>query len=374
MAYKIRIGLTGGGTGGHVYPLLAVADALRIPVSVSEPAELHYFGPTGAFGGEFLARNVTTHAISSSKLRRYASIQNIIDIPKFIWSFFQAFVSVYRVMPDALFSKGGPGALPVVFAAWFYRIPILVHESDSIPGLTTRLTAMFAKRIAISFTSASAHFPKAKVAFTGNPVRQDLLSNLPGKAEALSALGFTPDLPLVVVLGGSQGSVRINTFIGESLSLMLEKAQVLHQTGPLNEWNREDALSGVPEIVQSRYVAVPFLDTPGLQQALVAADVVVSRAGAGSIYELAAFGKPAILVPLHGSAGDHQRVNASEYSRTGAATVFEESNLTPNVFSTELSRLLGDAGERAQMSERARAFFKPDAAKILANELVILSQ
>lgn len=372
--YTIRIGLTGGGSGGHVYPLLAVASALRENYRGNEPLEIHYFGPRGQFENEFSIRGIKTHSISSSKLRRYASLQNILDIPKFIWSFFQAFVSLYRVMPDVLFSKGGPGAIPVVFAAWFYRIPVLIHESDSVPGLTTRITAKLAKRIAISFNGAAQYFPVKKVAFTGNPVRPELLLNIPNQGDAKTALGFEKDIPLLFVVGGSQGSVRINRFIGENLGAFLEHVQILHQVGPENDWNREEVLEEVPDILKSRYVSVATLDTQGMTQAFAAADIVVSRAGSGSIYELASFGKPAILIPLRGAAGDHQRLNAIGYAETGAAEILEENNLTPNVFITEVTRLLGSQASRTEMSSAARSFFKPDAARILANELIVLSQ
>lgn len=373
MNYTTRIALTGGGTGGHIYPLLAVADAVRAAQPDAASCELHYFGPASSFDSEFRTRGIALHPISSSKLRRYISIQNILDIPKFFWSFFQAFAKLYAVMPDVLFSKGGPGALPVVFAAWFYRIPVLVHDSDSVPGLTTRLSAKFAKRIAISFPNAAIFFPKAKIAFTGNPIRPELFTAVPDSATAKHALGFDPAISLIVVFGGSQGSTRVNAFIAENLPAILEKAQVFHQTGLMNNWNVEEALAEVPEAFKARYRAAAVLDADMVKTALSALDIAIARAGAGTIYELAGFKKPAILIPLKGSAGDHQRLNATAYSEAGAAIVLEENNLTRNVFLSELSKLLDDPALRAEMGERAGAFFKPEAAATLANALLTLA-
>lgn len=370
----MRILFTGGGTGGHIYPLLAVADEIK--AQAKEPVEMTYIGPRSPLNAEFVSRKIRVMNVLASKLRRYATIENVLDIPKFFISILQALVWLYIEMPDVVFSKGGPGALAVVLAAWFYRIPILVHESDAVAGITNRLSGFFATKIAISFSSASESFSRKKVAFTGNPIRPSILANRLTCATAKKELGLNPDLPLLLVLGGSQGSRKMNAFVIENLKELLSEIQIFHQYGIANEQIVKDlsdlSLASLDASQWIRYKSVPYLELPELVRAFSAADIVFSRAGSGAIFEIASFGKASLLFPLPGSANDHQRANAYEYAATGAAMVFEENNLTVHLVLGKIKELLSKPERKQKMEEAAKRFFVADAAEIIAKETLLL--
>jgi UDP-N-acetylglucosamine--N-acetylmuramyl-(pentapeptide) pyrophosphoryl-undecaprenol N-acetylglucosamine transferase len=374
---EMRILLTGGGTGGHIYPLVAVAETL---IKISPPnlrLKIYYLGPNHPLNEEFRKRGIRVYNLASSKLRRYFSLENFLDVPKFFLSICQALFRLYFLMPDVVFSKGGPGALAVILAAKFYLIPIIIHESDSNPGLTNRLSAKFAARIGIAFAGAAEYFPPTKTAFLGNPLRLGLLTGEKiDIAQAKRRINFDPREPLILILGGSQGSAAINFFVLDNLEVLLKLGQIYHQTGEKNfaeaRQLSENILKNLGENYERRYRITPILDTDGIKDALLAADLVLSRAGAGAIYEIAAFGKPSILVPLNNAANDHQKKNAYEYASTGAAIVIEESNFKLNIVLVQLKKILEDKEQYQSMAEAARAFFKPQAAEIIAREILKL--
>lgn len=376
MSRTLRIGLTGGGSGGHVYPLIAVSEALeKISNQNGSFVELYYFGPSDQYGALMSAAGARMRSIASSKIRRYFSLANLIDIPKFFIGILQALWKLFWVMPDVLFSKGGPGALPVVFVAWFYRIPVIIHESDAAPGTTNLISAKFAQRVAVSFDRSSNYFDPRKTAVTGNPLRADLSAIDADKTTAKQQLGFDPSKPLILVLGGSQGSKRINEFILTVLGNLLNLTQVMHQTGTTNYMETVNlskaALSEAgPSALQ--YKPVAYLEKE-LRLALAAADLVVARAGSGTIFEIAANKKPSILIPLMEAANDHQRINAYEFSAKGAAVVIEEPNLLPEVFIGQVSNLLQNTETLDRMSVAAGEFAKLQAAEEIAKEIISLT-
>ncbi len=378
MKTDLRIVLTGGGSGGHVYPLLAVAESLeKAAAGKGIFLTLQYLGPKDSHVDALERAGVDVRPILAGKLRRYFSFANLLDVPKLFVAFVQALWKLYWIMPDAIFSKGGTGAFPVILAGWFYRIPILLHESDAKPGLNNLLSSFFARRVAVTFEAAARYFNPAKVFVTGNPVRKQLLTNILVKERSKIELGFSPDEPLLLVLCGSQGSRRVNEFVLVNLQDLMKITQILHQTGPGNfkdvsELSRA-ALLGVPlsRELKNRYKAVAYFED-NLDVALSACDIVLARAGAGTIVEVAAYGKPAILIPLREAANDHQRVNAYEFAKTGAAVVIEESNLLPGIFFGQLNELLRNPDRLQKMAEASRAFFKPDAANQIAQDLLAL--
>lgn len=379
MNRTLRILFTGGGSGGHVYPLLAVAGALtKIANENNLQLEFHYLGPFDQYSALLSGAGVRTHPLIYGKLRRYFSILNFLDIPKFFIGLLQAFAKMFLLMPDAVFSKGGPGAFPVIVASWFYRIPILLHESDAAPGLANLLSAPFAKRIAVGFEKTLAYFSPRKVAWTGNPVRPELLSDRMDADAAKQALNFNVGQPLTLILGGSQGSQRINEFIVTNLAAIIKETQLFHQAGSANYHDVQRlsraALIDVPLATElkSRYQTVPYLGEE-LKTALAAADLVVARPGAGVLSEIAAFAKPAILIPIPESANDHQRANAYEFAKSGAAVVIEETNLLAGIFLNQIRTILGDGGLSGKMSASAGKFFKLNAAEVIAEELLKIS-
>ena len=371
----IIVALTGGGTGGHMYPLIAVADELQ-RIS-GNGITLVYLGPENPINKAFGERDIHVYTTLSSKWRRYMSIENILDIPKFILSFFQALFLLYWIMPDVVFSKGGPGALAVVIAAKVYFIPVVIHESDTIPGLTNRLSAPFAKRIGIAFKAAAVYFPAKKTAIVGNPVRAELLAGRNPKDVAKRNLGLNPTEPLLLVLGGSQGATRINSFVFENMEALLAVTQVCHQVGENNVREAQvianETLGQLPEVYQNKYRMTGLFDVTSLREAFSACDVVISRAGAGAIFEIAAFAKPAILVPLDGSANDHQRLNAYEYSKTGAAVVIEEDNFSIHIVMRQLEEFLKNPQTETAIQEGAHQFFKTHTIGTLAEEILRLA-
>lgn len=380
MKKNVRIGFTGGGSGGHVYPLLAVAEET---ISLLERSgigyRLYYFGNAGRFAPDFLATHITIVKTISFKLRRYASLANIIDAIKLPFAFFVAFWKMFWIMPDALFSKGGTGALPVVIAAWFFRVPVFVHESDSVPGLSNSFSFHFAKRVGASFSKTLEYWKGDHVALIGNPLRSFLLNReeQPSLQSAKRIFGFSQDDPLILVLGGSQGSERINDFMLDNVSLFASSYQVLHQTGIDNfeKFKSELAVATedfIPE-QRNRYKIVNYFGKE-LKEALIAADVVLARSGSGSIFEIAAFGNPSILIPLKESARNHQFYNAYEYAHAGACVVIEEDNLSSSLFFTQLEKLLSNQAEYQAMSKNALSFSRPDAALLLAQELLRIAR
>ncbi|MFA6354333.1 MAG: UDP-N-acetylglucosamine--N-acetylmuramyl-(pentapeptide) pyrophosphoryl-undecaprenol N-acetylglucosamine transferase [Candidatus Paceibacterota bacterium] len=376
---NLKILLTGGGSGGHIYPLSAVALELKkIAAEKNFTAEIHYLGATGEFyKPALLSAGVEIHSLISAKLRRYFSFANFIDIPKFFISFFQALIKILILMPDVTFSKGGPGALPVVLASWFYQIPVMIHESDAVPGMANLLSKKIAKRIALSFDRAAHYFNSDKVAVIGNPIRADLLNKKIPSAAAKEELGFDPNEPLILILGGSQGAKRINDFILINLEDLIKEAQILHQTGPANYLEVKNlsraVLVDIPTKTQitRRYEAVSYFEQ-NIATALSAADLIISRGGSNILFEIAAFRKPVIIIPLSDSAGDHQRLNAYEFAKTGGGVVIEENNLFPVIFMNQIREIIENPQKLAKMGELSATFFKPGAAQIIADEIIHL--
>ncbi len=368
---KFLIVFTGGGSGGHVYPLLAVAEALKRKLAaLNAPYEYFYMGPKDAYAALLAQQGMTMRPITAGKMRRYLSFQNIIDIPKFFIGLVQAFWKMYVIMPDVVFSKGGTGALPVVIAAWFYRIPIAIHESDAQPGLTNLASAYFARKIFVSFARAAAYFDPSLTVITGAPLRNELFEGRTTRELAKENLGFDPAKPLTIVLGGSQGSVRINEFVLANFTKFLTETQVLHQTGPANftDVQKLSRAALLDAGTENRYEAIGYFDN-NMAIALTAADLAVTRSGS-SVFELAAFGLPAILIPLAGSANGHQLVDAYEFSKTGAGVVIEENNLLPGIFFGQLHQILSNADLRAKMSAASSQFFVPGAADAIAGDII----
>ncbi|MFH0890588.1 MAG: UDP-N-acetylglucosamine--N-acetylmuramyl-(pentapeptide) pyrophosphoryl-undecaprenol N-acetylglucosamine transferase [Candidatus Liptonbacteria bacterium] len=365
-----RILLTGGGSGGHIYPLWAVAESLKEKMP---DAELCYLGPADEFSAILSEKGIKSYSLLSSKLRRYAAgiLENLIDVPRFFIAFLQALLKIYWLMPDVVFSKGGPGAFATVLAARFYRIPVIIHESDSIPGLTNIFCRPFAKYIAVSFSDAQQYFPTKKTFLTGQPIRRELFEGVPRQDIAKQELHFDPQKPLILILGSSQGSSRINEFIVVNLKDILKIGQVLHQTGKANfvatQKISQMALKQLSAdlAAQTRYLPVPFL-FEDMKNALAGADVIISRASS-TIMEIAGFGKPAILIPLKESANDHQRANAYAFAKAGGGVVIEEPNLLPAIFLNELKKIVEHEETRRKMSQASGAFFIADGASNVAD-------
>ena len=374
----MTIVFTGGGTGGHFYPLIAISEALKDLVReerVLEP-KLYFLAPNSFDPRALFDNSIIFVQIPAGKMRRYFSFANITGLITTFFGTLSALVTLFRIYPDVVISKGGYGSVPTVLAARILRIPLIIHESDAKPGRATLMAAGYASKIAISFDSTAAFFPKKfqkKIARTGIPIRKALM-----RVEAEGArqyLGLEKDVPTVLILGGSQGSVRINDAIVSALPDLVSFANVIHQTGE----NNFNEVKGVAEVTLAgnphadRYHPFDYLSEVSLQRAAGAADVVVSRAGATSIAEIALWKKPAVLIPIPEAVSHDQRTNAYAYAGTGAADVIEEENLTPHVIASETKRIATNPELAKQMGAAAAGWTDKDAARVLANAALAIA-
>jgi UDP-N-acetylglucosamine--N-acetylmuramyl-(pentapeptide) pyrophosphoryl-undecaprenol N-acetylglucosamine transferase len=364
----MKIVFTGGGTGGHIFPIIAIIRELK-KLSLNFPIDIYYIGPKDDFSYLLTQEKIKTLFVLSGKLRRYFSflsiVQNAFDIfVKIPLGILQSFIFIFFLAPDLIFSKGGYGSFPVVIAGKLLGIPIFLHESDSVPGLANRILAKLAVEIFISF-SETPYFPKNKLILVGNPIREEILNG--DKREAQKIFRLSGEKPVLLILGGSQGAQFINERILEILPLLLEEFEVIHQCGTKNFKDVEaEARVMIKKEQEKYYHLFPFLSEEQLKLAYAAADVILSRAGSGLIFEIAAVGKPAILVPLSSAAQEHQVQNAYLYGKTGAAIVLEEENFTAHFFLGRLRYLFEEKIRIQKMREAALRFARPKAAKIIA--------
>ncbi len=336
---------------------------------------MYYLAPTPYDQQALFENGIGFVAIPAGKTRRYASIKNFTDIFVTLAGIIRSLITLFRIYPDVVMSKGGFASVPVVIAARILHIPVVIHESDSKPGRANLLAAKFAKKIAISFESAASFFPKkvqSKIARTGNPVRKALM-----RVESEGArqyLSLEEGIPTVFILGGSQGAQRINDVVLSALPELVSFANVIHQTGAANLKDVEALAKVMLEKSSnaSRYHPLDFLSEISMQRAAGAADVIISRAGTGTIFEIGLWKKPAIIIPIPESISHDQRSNAYSYAHTGAAVVIEEGNLTPHLLVSEVKRITGDKELAAKMATAAEGFTDPDAARILANALLTI--
>ena len=332
--------------------------------------KLSYIGPNDTEGLFTLQQEgVKTHTIFSGKLRRYFSLQNIVDILfKIPAGFVQSFFLLLFNRPKLIFSKGGSGSLAVLAAARLLYIPVFLHESDSVPGMSNQIASKWAKKIFISFEK-TGFFNSENTTVTGNPTRKELLEGDIQKAKEV--LGLTLGKPVLLFLGGSQGAQAVNDSILSMLGELINEYEIIHVTGNKNYGDvQKEAEIILDKDHQQYYHRFGSLGEVQLKHAYRAADLIISRAGAGSIFEIAACGKPSILIPLPGSAQDHQSKNAYQYAASGAAIVVEQENLSPNFFIGKVQYLLAQPEKLQKMKDAALRFSKPLAAKALAREIL----
>lgn len=371
----MKIVITGGGTGGHFYPLLAVVDAVLEECrdqKILEP-HIYYTGPNPYNAKELFDRDIRFVRIPAGKRRinptGMAALNNFIDLFRMGFGVCIGLVKMFIIFPDVVFSKGGYTAFPTLFAARILGIPVILHESDSVPGRVNMWASKFAQKIAVSFKESAEYFDAKKVAYTGQPIREELLK--PIKVGAYEYLGLDPDIKTISILGGSTGAKKINDIILNILPELVKNHQIVHQTGKSNF----EIVKGMAKISlegstnPERYKPIDYLNIMSLRMLGGISDIIISRAGSG-IFEIAAWGVPSILIPITDSNGDHQRKNAFNYSRSGACEVIEESNLSGQILMNEIHRILSHYEIMEKMRTSALAFSTPDAAKIIAHEVL----
>jgi UDP-N-acetylglucosamine--N-acetylmuramyl-(pentapeptide) pyrophosphoryl-undecaprenol N-acetylglucosamine transferase len=310
-----KIILTGGGTAGHVTPNLALLPSLeKAGFSVSYIGSYDGIEKTLA-----TSKGLPYYGISSGKFRRYASAKNFTDIFRVLHGISQAKGLMKTIRPDVVFSKGGFVSVPVVLAAASKGIPVVIHESDMTPGLANRIAMKKASRICCTFPETLEYLPKDKAVLTGAPIREELLHG--SRGAGLSFAGFTDDKPMLLVVGGSTGAVKVNEAVRQILPELLKTFNVCHLTG---KGKADPALSGTAGYVQFEYVSDEMKDL------LAACSLAISRAGSNAICELLATRTPAVLIPLSAQAsrGD-QILNARSFAKQGFSEVLDEDTMKP---------------------------------------------
>lgn len=362
----MRIAFVGGGTGGHFYPLIATAEAIR---AYNQTTEMIYIGPTSYDEAELRANNIRHVYCPAGKVRRYFSVRNLLDAFKTFSGIFVALYQLFIWYPDVIFSKGGYTSVPVLLVARFYRIPVVIHESDSKPGRANLLAKNFAQYIGIAFTEVAQYFPVGKTALVGIPIRK-VITNI--DSDPFTKLGIPNDAPLIFITGGSLGADRINGLVLKSLTKLLPQYRIFHQTGTQLEATviqTAQALVTDPALL-SRYYVKGTITASTIGALLDAASIVITRAGSTSLFEIALHGKPAIIIPIPEEISHDQRTNAYAYARSGAASVLEEGNLTENLLTAEIQSIMGDQAKYDHMSASARIFARPEAASLVAAALI----
>lgn len=367
----MKILLTGGATGGHFYPIIAVAEELNAIARENKLAdlELYFMSPTPYNPGLLFNNKIIYRKNYAGKLRRYFSLMNFFDLFKTLYGVVMSTWELFTIYPDVVFGKGGFASFPALLAARILRIPVVIHESDSVPGRVNRWAGKFARKVAISYPEAAQYFNSESIALTGNPIRKDLLTPLTSNAHEF--LHLDPNIPTILILGGSLGAQIINDAVTEALSKLLEHYQIVHQTGRAHIEDTKKIAEAVlyKSAHKDRYHAYDYMDSLTLRSAAGAANIVISRAGS-AIFEIAAWGIPSIIIPISDSNGNHQRNNAYSYARSGAAAVIEEANLTGNILIAEIDRVLTNPEITKVMRESAQSFVKPNASRLIAEEIM----
>ena len=371
----MKIVLTGGGSGGHFYPLISITEAIEDICAervLIEP-ELIYMGPPPFDMNALFEHDITYKPSSAGRMRSYNAFLNFFSIFSVGRGVMQALIQLFNLYPDIVFSTGGFAAFPTLFAAKLLHIPVVIYDADASPGRVSLWSSKFARWIAVAHADSAGKFNKkvqSKIARVGHPIRKEIAA--PAKEGGFEFLKLDPSVPTIFVMGGSQGARAINETILDALAKLVESYNIVHQTGAANL----DEATKIASVVlkgsryDHRYRAFGLLNTLALRMAAGIATVIVARAGSGTIFEVASWGIPAILVPIPEDVSHDQTENAFSYARSGAAIVIEQHNLAPHVLVSEIDRLMGDPALRAKMSEAAHAYARPDAARKIATILL----
>ncbi len=351
-----RIILTGGGTAGHVTPNIALIPRLR-----ELGYDIQYIGSYDGIERKLIEElGIPYYGIASGKLRRYFDLKNFSDPFRVAKGFLQAKKLLKQLRPDIIFSKGGFVTVPVVQAAKGLHIPVVIHESDMTPGLANRLAIPAASRVCCNFPETVAHLPEGKAVVTGCPIREELRRG--NRLAGLKFCGFTADRPVLLVIGGSLGSVAVNNAIRSILPELLKTFQVVHLCG---NGNLDESLAGTAGYVQYEYIKQELADLFAL------ADIVVSRAGANAICELLELRKPNLLIPLSAAAsrGD-QILNAKSFQKQGFSVMVEEEQLGPELLKNKIIELYENRQRYIAAMEKSGASDAVAAITALLEELV----
>lgn len=371
----MKIVLTGGGTGGHFYPLIAVVEGIEDICNerrLLEP-QFFYIGPAPFDIAALAEHDVDVRFAAAGKIARERNSFNPLQAIKTAIGSVHALFQLFSVYPDVVFSTGGYAAFPTLLAARILKIPLVIYDADAKPGRVSVWSATFARWIAVAHPDAASAFPKKlqeRIARTGHPIRREIEE--PAREGGHEFLKLDATVPTLFILGGSQGARAINEVVLDALPTLLEKYNIVHQTGSANY----DEVRGIASVAlrnsqhQARYRAFALLNSLALKMAAGITSLALARAGSGTIFELASWGIPAILVPIPLDVSHDQTENAFSYARAGAAIVIEQHNLTEHVLVAEVERLMSNGDTRAKMASAAQTFARPKAGRKIA-EIVL---
>ena len=359
-----KILFAGGGTGGHIYPAIAMAQELAFRRAGFTPV---FVGRAGGPEEKIVpAAGFELFTLKVSGLARFWSLKNLLFPVRLLQALWQARRLLNQLRPVVVVGTGGYVSFPVLFWAQWKRVPNVVQEQNSVPGLVTRLLAPRANVVFLGFPESGEFFSRLEnLLFTGNPVRKDLVKT---REEGAKAFGFSANKKTVFIFGGSQGARKLNEAVRNWVSAgKPEDIQILWQTGPKWFSENQTALAQKP----SNVVILPYIED--MAAAYACSDLAVCRAGALSIAELTALGKPSILIPYELAAADHQTKNALAVVRAGGAVLLKEKELTTGVLAEKVVNLLSNTNELKKMAARARQFGKPEAARQMVDEILKLA-
>jgi len=352
----VKLVITGGGTGGHVYPALEIAREL-----IQSGESVHYFGSQRGQEGRVCQReSIEFLGFPSQPLYRLTSLRGIKGAIQLTRASILAKSAMRKLRPDAVFSTGGYASAPVVYAAKKLGIPFVIHEQNTVPGRTNRILSRDAYCIATTFRRGADYFPEARVVRTGMPIRREFKEATQGTLGFGHTVGARENM--LLVMGGSQGAQTINEIALSTAARMTDASlRWLHVAGA-NHY--EGMLHTLRQLAaDERYTLKAFLEASEMASAMFAANLAICRSGAGTLAELAALRKPAVLIPYPAAFADHQRVNAQEFVEMGAATMLEEKDLQPSTLQSAIEGWLSDADKQQRAATALSEWSVPDAAE-----------
>lgn len=361
----MKIVITGAG-GGHFYPLLAVVERIRSEAFVQKiiQPDVYFLSDKPYDEKGLFSLQIKFIQIPAGKLRVYPSFETITDLFKTAYGVLVALVKLYSLYPDVVFAKGGYASFPTLLAARILSIPVVVHESDTVPGRTTKWAGKFASRVALSYAEAAPFYPKEHTALTGQPIRQALLPS-----EHFERGPLAKDRPVILIIGGSQGSKTVNESILRILPELLTKYDIIHQAGEINLEEMKQVTDSILKEHQYKdhYFLDGFIDV-GIFYPKV--DFVITRAGS-MMFEMAVWQLPMLVIPIPETISRDQRSNAYAMSGRGVAAVLEENNLSPTIMQNEIMRIMENKEQYAAMSQAGKQFENSrTAATTIARELI----
>jgi len=367
----MRVIITGGGTGGHIYPGIAIAKKLK----TKKGAEILFVGSRNGLENELVPlAGFNLKTITVRGFRRKLSLDTLVTFFLMFKGFWEAKQIIKEFKPDVVIGTGGYVCGPVVLAASLSGVPTMIHEQNSIPGVTNRILSKFVDKIAVSFVDSIRYLPtdKKKIKLTGNPVRAEIFKVT--KEEGIRKLNLDPDKNTVLVFGGSRGAKIINDAMEAVIkeNLGSNRLQIVHITGKkhYNDYIERLKRQGIDPSAYGNIKIEPYIYD--MQYAMAASDLIVSRAGAMTIAEITALGKPSILVPLKIAANDHQKINALSLKKKHAAEVIMEEDLTGQVLNNKIKEVIFNEKKLDLMAQNSRKLGKQNATEEICKMIISL--